>query len=388
MKRKKNQAKKIKVVLKQAANPKQRMGKSAGKVRSRSAFQKALLDPFDPSTYGCRVPDPFPFPTVTYTTHSTTVLGSASGLTYGSVAFLPHPTVSLVDFTGLDNILSPGINAVTTTGMIRANPSVTTSSGYRIYGSVSNSNMRSIYSAYRGVAWGIKISNLQPQLSATGRLIIAQLPIGDTMPTTAELQNGNSANAIVPIFGFPSSSLDASTVLNLPTAIEIPVSQLINNTVLVSGMYTSSRYWDFKTLLKDASDTGGFIDGDANSFLGSVVNDIGWKDNTRMCGGCGIVVYFEGVPASTANVIQVETIYHVEGQTPATTVAGQLTPNGAAFEVGSTGDLEEGMRSVSSMDRVVQFLRTGADFVRQNPNIARGAMRYFAGPRHRAIANY
>jgi len=387
MKRKKNQAKKVRVVLKQAANPKQRMGKSAGKVRSRSAFQKALQDPFDPSVYGVRVPDPFPFPTVTYTTHCTTVLGSASGISYGAAVFLPHPVISCLDITGLDNLSSSSINAVSSTGMSQIGSGIATT-GKRIYGSTNNAAMRSILSSYRGVSWGIKISNLQPQLSATGRLIIAQLPIGDTVPTLFELANGLSPDAVTPILGYAPNTLDASTVLNLPTAIEIPVSQLINNTVLVCGMYTSARYWDFKTLLKDQASTGGFLDGDAVSYLGGAINDVGWKDNTRMNGGCAIVVYFEGVPLSTANVIQVETIYHIEGQTVSTTVPGALTANGAVAEMGSTQDMEEGMRSVSTMSRVVRFLQTGADFVRQNPNLVRGAMGYFGGPRHRAIANY
>jgi len=387
VKRNKNKAKKLQVVVKQQKSGKPRMGKLVGK--SKSLFRTALLNPFDPEVYGVRVPDPYPFPTQTWTSHGTTVLGSPTGFTSGSACFLPHPCISLLDLTNLDQLPSTA-RAVQSTNMSRLN-ATTTTTGNAIYGCASNSTMRSLMASYRVASWGIKISNLQPQLSATGRIIIAQLPIGDTVPTTYNLTNNTSANAVNGIFGVPSLYMDSGALLNLPTAIEIPVSNLVSNSVQVVGMYTSDSFFNFKTLLADNVLQGLYNEGDVEDFSSaSALNAASFRDNTRMCGGTGIIVYFEGVPSGTANCIQVETIYHIEGQVSPGPTSGQFIPTATAPVIGSAGDVYDGIKATSSISKVVRFIKSGVDFARDNSDsfmsMARAIMAVGGGAAVRRMA--
>jgi hypothetical protein len=93
-----------------------------------------------------------------------------------------------------------------------------------LYGATSVTSLSNIFSSYRVVSWGIKISNLQPELSATGRIIISHVPIGDTVPSYNLLAgNSLSGNALNTIVGMPITVLNSSSTLELPTAIEIAV---------------------------------------------------------------------------------------------------------------------------------------------------------------------
>jgi hypothetical protein len=170
---------------------------------SKDSFYKALHDPFHPSSLGCQVPDPFPFPTMTFHVHQTTVIGVPSGGTSASVAFLPNPVLSMIDLQHSNNLTATNVS-IYTTPMTTYN-STATSAGSAIYGAISPTALNSVYSDYRLVSWGIKVSNLQPELTATGRLIVAMLPLGNTIPSYPELANATSLNYLTPVFGISNS---------------------------------------------------------------------------------------------------------------------------------------------------------------------------------------
>lgn len=76
------------------------------------------------------------------------------------------------------------------------------------------------------VSWGIKISNLQPELTATGRIIISHVPIGDTVPAYTNLSStaiAPGSQILTPITGMSPAVLMSSNTLELPTAIELSV---------------------------------------------------------------------------------------------------------------------------------------------------------------------
>lgn len=378
-KKNKNRAKRILEVIKTVSKPKG-MGKSMRKMSSPvSSFARALSNPFDPEVYGTRVPDPYPFPTAVYSSHSTTVIGCTSGsaVTSGCVAFLPNPMLSMMDIYGLTAPTS-GNGSVTSTGMNKLNASVGFA-GYKTYSSVLPSSLRGLLSSFRVVSWGIKISNLQPQLSATGRIIIAQVPIGDTMPGLADFTNATSANIVLPVFGSTVNSLSSSALLNLPTAVEIPVSNLVAETVAVNGMYTSPAFFDFKGTPADNTSIGNnlFI-GDSNivNEVLNVVTFTEWKDLTRCRGGTGIVVYFEGFPEGVSNALQIETIYHIEGSPIVSAVPGAMTSEANhGVSIGTIGQIESALQVVSSVSKAIRFIKEGADFVRGAAKGIRGAYR-------------
>lgn len=211
-----------------------------------SPFAQALSDPFAPSSLGCKVPDPYPFPTQSYHLHQTTVLGTIGSNVAGGVMFLPSPTFSLIDTDHCNNVAN---NSVISTSFTRFG-SVSTNPNYGLYASTGLSTLAGVLETYRVVSWGIKISNLQPELSATGRIIIAMLPIADTVPTTVELSNSTFlTTGLIPVCGVPMGVLDSANLLQLPTSLEFTVGDLLHGDLELSGMYTSGSFWNFKTHL-------------------------------------------------------------------------------------------------------------------------------------------
>jgi len=137
-------------------------------------FARQLSCPFDPQTLGCQVPDPFSFPTQTYHLHQTNLItcGTASA---GSVVFLPNPFLSMLDLGGTVS----GTPCVSQTSFSAFGAS---SGKQYVYASTAATSLNNLLSTFRVVSWGLKISNLQPELSATGRIIVSYFPIGDTVP--------------------------------------------------------------------------------------------------------------------------------------------------------------------------------------------------------------
>jgi hypothetical protein len=335
-------------------------------------FYLALSDPFNPKSIGCTVPDPFPFPTEAYHLHQTTVMSGGSFTTFGGL-FLPNPILSLIDTFGISR------GGGSTVGII-STPFVQYSANdyrYDLYGACSASSLSNIFSSYRVVSWGLKISNLQPELSATGRIIISHIPIGDTVPSYVDLAgNVLSSNIFTSICGLNYTQLLSSGTLELPTAIEITVQDLLHGDMEVSGMYTNSSFWNFKsTQTYGVNGTQVIGDEIVYTVSGGAVNSGGFKDDTRSVGGCGINIYCEGFPANSLG-IQVETIYHLEGS-PIISSGGNSIPvpsNTQRLVIGSTTAVEKAMSKASSIDNVFEFISKGAGFLNNNKDlIARGA---------------
>lgn len=334
-----------------------------GYAATRNTFLLSLVSPFCPEAYGIRVPDPFPFPTVTHHLRQTTVLGSgAAGA--GAAVFLPSPCFSLVDI----NAVNGGTASVTSTPFAKFN---TTGIPSHLYKSTSVTAINAIYGSYRVVSWGIKISNLQPELSATGRIIIAMIPIGDSVPTEVELTNNSIiSTALTPVFGTPTAQLGTSGLLQLPSAQLFAVQDLLHGDLEVSGMYTNSSFWQFKTTEAFGLPITGHRSGDSYSVTTSsgAILSSGYKDPNRMMGGCAICLFFEGIPASTVNAFQIETIYHIEGSPQISTNAITIpVPSGAEKSIiGTTDVVDQAMGVASKLENVFTFITKGADFLNRN----------------------
>lgn len=326
------------------------------------AFFQALTDPFNPDSLGCQVPDPFPFPTETFHVHQTTVLGCVGATTDVGMMFLPNPVVSMVDLTRI-NTASLGVKAVQSTPMTPFSNSTSNPSG-GIYGAVTQAAVSTIFSTWRVVSWGIKISNLQPQLNATGRFFVSYFPCGDTMPTPLDISLANTAGIVSPMVGINSVALESSVILETPTAFEFTVGDLMRGDIQLSGMYTNSNFWTFKSSL-GAGDAGTRVVGDEVSVTSSGVASGSYKDLSRCNGGCAIVLYAEGLPAGVLANIQIETIYHLEG-TPqfASASNSMLVPSvGRKANVGTQNNVDIAMISSSLLKNSVKFLKEGAQFL-------------------------
>jgi len=335
-----------------------------------SSFYNALADPFHPSSLGCQVPDPFPFPTATFHVHQTTVLGTNAvfGNTSGGIAFLPNPVLSMVDLQHADTLTSVN-NLVTVTPFTKYS-SVATNVASAIYGAVTPAALSSVYSDYRVVSWGIKISNLQPELSATGRMMVAMVPIGDTIPSYKELASATLAGALTPIFGIDQAYLNSSNILELPTGFEITVQDLLHGDLQIAGMYSNANFWTFKTSVTQGGPTLTTVAGDSASYnsAGSTVASVGYKDIVRCQGGAAIVLYVEGIPAGQPNAFQIETIYHLEGTPNFSSTANNalISSTGKKVSIGTSVGVELAMAKASKFDNAIHWLERGAQFLNDN----------------------
>lgn len=333
----------------------------------RQSFYNALVNPFDPASMGCQVPDPFPFPTQTFHVHQTTVIGSSDANGFGAVAFLPNPVLSMVDVTACNTMNSR--STVTNTPFTRFNSTTATNSAYHIYGAVTPTALSSVFSDYRVVSWGIKISNLQPELSATGRMMIAMIPIGDTIPSFDELKNSTLATCLTPIFGMTPYVMATSNILELPTGFEVTVGDLLHGDLEIAGMYSNAEFWTFKTSVLNGVPNVSGVGGDSTTFgTGGTVLATGYKDMTRCKGGASIVIYFEGMPAASTNCFQVETVYHLEGTPNFSTTANNALISSTARKtiVGSTNVVEQVMSRASKIENAVGWIEKGANFLNKN----------------------
>lgn len=330
-------------------------------------FFKALTDPFAPSSMGCQVPDPFPFPTNTYHVHQTTVLGSSAGFSNGAVMFCPNPLLSMVDLTFVNSLVGTK-KAVQNTPMTAVSAAAT-APGHGFYQATSQVSLNNVYSTYRVVSWGIKISNLQPQLAATGRLMMAYFPAGDTVPTLGDISAALTAGIVSPIVGINSLSLESSVILNAPTAVELTVGDFLHGDVQLSGLISSLSFFQFKsTLLAGQSVIGNSIGDDLTINSGGGVTSVQYKDATRMPGGACIVLYWEGLPAGTTNAFQVETIYHLEG-TPnfASTTNNAIMPStGGKPNVGPTNAVESSISAAGLTKNLFTYIKNGFEFLNEN----------------------
>jgi len=335
-----------------------------------SAFGLALTDPFNPSVLGCQVPDPYPFPTTTYHSHSTSIFGTTSTTTSGSFVFMPNPVISLIDLSGALNPTVITTRSLTSTPLNQFyNVSLQASSNY--YGAAVPSDLASKFSEMRVVSWGIKISNLQPELAATGRIFIAQIPMGDTVPSYNGLVATNLNSGVQGIFGVPVAALSSAAILNLPSSIELTVGDLLRGDVQVGGLYTNPSFWSFKTVVNSSVPATNYVAGDDFEVLNTgLVSSAGYKDLTRCVGGSSIVVYYEGFPTGTPNALQVEVIYHLEGQPQiSSTVASTFVPSSKHTALfGSSAKVEEGMAK-SAASGLISFITKGTKFLNDNQSL-------------------
>lgn len=330
-----------------------------------SAFQKALYDPFSPKSIGCQVPDPFCFPTVTYHLHQTTVLkGPTSNAGTGSVMFLPNPNFSMLD-------VSTAATLSTANSIVGSTPMVTYTGATQAYRAIGISELFNKFGTYRVVSWGIKISNLQPELSATGRIIVAHVPIGNDIPSANVMNSVAVTNAdyFTPVVGITPANLNSSSVIELPDAVEFAVQDLLHGDVEISGRYTNSTFWEFKSASLNDTAAAGIREGDDIVITDAGATVIaGLKDTTKCVGGTAIVVYIEGMPSTTANFLQVETIYHLEG-TPSlggSTNSALVPASAIKAHIGTTEEVEEAMVKASYPDMAYKFLTKGAQFLNDN----------------------
>jgi hypothetical protein len=317
-----------------------------------STFASELANPFGAKSIGCKVPDLFSFPTSSYHFRGNVVLNSVSNGTAGGV-FLPNPLTSFID-TPLDVL---GLTGVTSTSMARLNTQP-------LYGATNLSSLTPLLQDYRVSSWGIRITNLQPALSATGRLYVAIVPAIGVPFTPAIFSttgstpgSGNVANFLV---GSTASTwVCTADVLDLTIAQEVTVSDMMSGVISVAPPPINTTFYDFKSLQSNTTYLGGFtVSNETLSSSGGttlttneqfMVNGVGPLD-----GGCSIVVFADGLPFNVP-AFEVEYIYHVEGAPVVTSTSYAPVASSPPARIGTTETVERTL-AVYNPPKSVTFL--------------------------------
>lgn len=301
------------------------MVKAAGRVKSHSkgrapsndaakAYLLALTDPFNPGARGARVPDMFATPSVTGIIRGSLAFGEAGGAatqSNGVFAFLANPVVSYLADVGT-NVGNPsGDVHFLTTGVAA--------------GAVVPASLAAFGDSFRVVGGGILIKNKQASLTATGSLIVANVPTlkVDTgwQQLSSTLQPPLAVDLFLDYFGMIDSTPNGiAGLINHPSADEYEVSELLINDILVPFHVCDSRAFDWlPTYNQSPFNTTQFIGGDSLENAAGTTLTValgGPLENSLTSSSAGWsspMVNLLTFPAST-NILEVEYIYHLEFQ--------------------------------------------------------------------------
>jgi hypothetical protein len=318
-------------------------------------YGKQIADPFSQSALGCRVPDAYSFPTSTYHLHGNIGLASTATGAFGAL-FLPCPVLSLLDMMQENG----GSSCIATSGMtaMGSNP--------RCYQATNGATLSGLLANVRIASWGIKISNLMPELSATGKLFVTLLPTaGATVPAEDLILNTGVDNGTIThlVTGMNAAIVNSSALEAQPTCVVLSIADLLQGDVQIAGSYTAPAFFNLKSTNTSGAMASGVVLGNQVEVApGGTVFRTMLTETTNMLGGVGIMIRGEGFPANV-NTLMVEYIYHLEG-TPSPTVSVTTPcPSGnGGLTVGTQQVVELAMERVSGM-KSINWISRGTNFL-------------------------
>jgi hypothetical protein len=300
--------------------PKMQVRSKSKKQLSRAqCYYECLTSPFSPQAMGAKVPDTYEQPTVTYHSQGSMVLGNITGLvSSGGMMFLPTACLTAIDT--LAQVSGSGFSTIVTSSLA----GYTSNNNWK--GLNTEASLNNILGSVRVVGGGLKIKNLQPQLSATGRLFIATIPCTREVPCPNILTNLVSTNqAINRITGIPATTLASSGIMQLPGCVEVACTELVGKEIEVVFKQNSPAVMNFRST-NDTNIYGtGYYESDQPVFTSTAytIAASGNSDVNDPSGWNAIVIWYEGLPLTVGNWFDVELILHYEG-------APQLAANTSA----------------------------------------------------------
>jgi hypothetical protein len=322
------------------------------RLKMASDFTMSLLDPFNPRSEGCRVPDIYSFPTSTYHSHGTFSIKANSAGNCGGI-FLPNPNVSFID-TSQDNSQGSCVSASSMSLLPTYAYAGTTFANTAVYQATA---LSAAASSYRVSSWGIRITNLQAALSATGKLYVALVPCNTKCLSQTALSNIRDLNALTVAYT-NQGTLATAAILALPVSRQITVSELITGGVTIPGRVINPTFYNFKT----TNATGLLGNSPASEYMyDTTTNDqtLGtnnsYSEITSTPGGCNIVFFAEGIPAGTP-AFDIEYIYHYETTPLLNTNQTSPVPSGTQdTHVGDSNIIEHSL-NVANAQPPMRFL--------------------------------
>jgi hypothetical protein len=342
---------------------------------SDSGFAFALKHPFHPDAYGCKVPDTFNQPTITSHVHYETELGTLAGQTGAQITIFPSPLISFMTRSGA---IAPTLTAF--------------GGDAGIYYFQTRATMDTIYDEYRVVAMGVKISNLQPELAATGRVIITPLILGGTFVGFDMLNNAGAPAGVnfysTATMGLSQAQITSSAILQKPASVEITVQNLLRESIEFTMVPTNPIFYKFKNVGSQSYNTVGNIIENGEDYAVTASGLIStanteFTDNMDMTGGVALNLLLLGAPQNTPNCLQIEVVVHIEGTPSVNSAVNAMVMSGAQPCPGSTSMVEAALGAAST--NVIRALKTGFDFLSDGDN--RSKLARLAGSAYRMYGN-
>jgi len=304
------------------------------KIASRESFGHALSDPFSADARGSRVPDLYSFPTMTYRLQTSVLLGTGS-TSFGAV-FTPNPFVTMFDTNSMTGVGSPSVSA--SGGMRPFTGHVAT------YAFCTPGQLGGFATDFRVVGGGLKIRNLIPELTATGRIYLAVVPVAsggipnwNILDAYTAIAGSNVYTKMFGRMGVPSPLACSSASLQmLPVSKDFTLGEIVGATELeVNFSIYSPEFFKFKPTVFTAAYDGAInyeVDDAFVNAAGAVnVTASGNKENTQIDGGSAIILWCEGFPGGASPQIEVDVVLHLEA-TPTISGSGTTTSAGVIPE--------------------------------------------------------
>jgi hypothetical protein len=253
----------------------------------------ALQNPFSDRAGGCRVPDRFPFPTVTQCgKFEITVTSSASG-TFQAYLFPCAPNNIIVT-----------VGTFSTTGIITASSGVGVLCAY-----TTDAGLASLFDTVRTVSGGWRIRNAMPFNTVQGSIVVTPFICADISinQATQLLATGNQPAVLMS--GTSGGSLAA------PGAREVQCDQLVDVDLCLNTRPIDPTGYAFRTCENGSDQIGGadiFVGTETFSNTTGLVSSNTFTQASNCKGLIGYVVKGSGFPNS-AVTIEIESTLHLEG---------------------------------------------------------------------------
>jgi hypothetical protein len=284
------------------------------------SYAASLLDPFSTLALGAQVPDMYSFPTATYHAEGTLSFGNSSTAGLASWLILPHPTITALDTLG-----------TVSTNMTTNLQSYTTATG--VYAAVTAPNLYAALSNFRVVGMGIQIRNLMAVTAATGRIIIAPIPIAGPIPGPGLLATAGGGGPVGSQIAQNCTGVGAfnGNLLDLPGSVEFAIQDIMVQGVESHFVPITPNAFNFHAAANTSQVGSDYQIGGEYQTGGAIATTAldasPYEDAT---GWTAWAVYAEGLPsAATGSLLEVKYILHLEGSprlAPGTGSNGQMVP--------------------------------------------------------------
>lgn len=320
-------------------------GTRKGRTESSGKYALALRNPFSTSAMGCRLPDSYSMPTVTYHVRGAiTCTSDATGAFSG--IFLPSPC-----FTWIQGL---GTNAGSRTAFTNNNTT---------YYVIAPSTLANVLTEYRVVSWGIRILPKDTVNASKGKWYVSTVPTTANAPSWNTLETVTAAGVdVISEYACGLSTSVLSNTVNLQSCRTFTAQDLMRGEIMVTGLPLNTSFYDFRGTTDRSSlawNVGQVLadEGVFNNTTGLVNATAGGrKDIASLRGGMAVALFATGMPASTQE-FDMEYVYHMEG-TPniSGSGGGQIVPSAAAPLVGSTAVVEKILSAAHIAGSVVSML--------------------------------